>query len=220
MTSAVPVPTQDAARELDPAVMPRAEIYGLLTATVAPRPIAWVSTRDAAGESNLAPHSYFTVLSHQPSMLGFVSVGRKDTLRNVEATGEYVINVAGEDLIAALNTTAANAPPGESEFPWAGVTPEPAARVSAPRVAEAPVAFELRLVEVKPTGDSFLIIGEVIHVRIAERVLRNDRVAPDLLQPVGRMAGATYARTGDRFDLARPTFADLQARADAPTPAD
>jgi len=219
MPTTLPDQTRHATHELDPALMPRAEVYGLLTATVAPRPIAWVSTRDAAGVPNLAPHSYFTVLSHQPPMLGFVSVGRKDTLRNVEATGEYVINVAGEDLIAALNTTAANAPPGESEFPWAGVTPEPAARVSAPRVAEAPVAFELRLVEAKPTGDSFLIIGEVIHVRIVARVLRDGRVAPDLLRPVGRMAGATYARTGDRFDLARPTFADLLARADAPTPA-
>ncbi len=196
-------------REIDPAETPSRRVYGLLTSVVVPRPIAWISSQSPDGVPNVAPHSYFTVLSHQPPQLGFVSVGEKDTLRNVRETGEYVINVAGEDLAERLNRTAANFPPEESEFAWAGLTAEPASKVRAPRVGEAPASLEMRLTEIKPIGDCFLVIGEVVWVRIAEAVMRGDHVAPDLLRALGRHAGPTFSRTVDLFDLQRPTYAGL-----------
>lgn len=204
-------------RDIDPATLPRRELYGLLTAVVVPRPIAWVSTRGADGVLNVAPHSYFTVLSGAPPMIAFVSTGRKDTLRNVEATGEYVVNVADEDLVAAMNLTAADFPPDQDEFAWAGLTPEPSLAVAAPAVAEAPVSLETRLIEVKGYGDGFLVAGEVVRIRVAERVLRDGKVAPDLLRAVGRMSGSTYARTVDRFDLTRPSYAGLREEGRRPT---
>ncbi len=196
-------------REIDPAETPPRRVYGLLTSMVVPRPIAWVSSQSPDGVPNVAPHSYFTVLSHKPPQLGFVSVGEKDTLRNVRETGEYVINVAGENLAERLNRTSANFPPEESEFAWAGLTAETASKVGAPRVGEAPVSLEMRLTEIKPIGDCFLVIGEVVWVRIAEAVMRGDHVEPDLLRALGRHAGPTYSRTVDVFDLQRPTYAGL-----------
>jgi flavin reductase (DIM6/NTAB) family NADH-FMN oxidoreductase RutF len=190
------------------------EIAAIVKASVVPRPIAWVSTRGADGVLNLAPHSYFMVLNDAPPVLGFVSSGRKDTLRNIEATGDYVVNILGDDLVEAMNVTAANFPATEDEFAWAGLTPEPSQCVNAPRVAEAPVAFELRHRETRNYGTdakpSSLIVGDVLHIRIHQRVLDGvdgHHVLPAQLRAVARMGGpATYARTTDRFDLPRPTW--------------
>ena len=205
-------------RDISLAALPAQRVSGLLTAVVVPRPIAWVSSRAADGTPNLAPHSYFTVLGHHPPTLGFTSVGAKDTLRNVRATGDYVINIAGEDLAQHLNLTAADFPPDQSEFAWAGLTPAPSAVVAAPGVAEAPVSLEMRLVGVTPFGDPpcFLVAGEVVHVRIAEAVLGGDRVRPDLLRALGRLAGPTYCRSTDLFEMPRPTYAGLLAAGSRP----
>lgn len=187
---------------------------GVLKAVVVPRPIAWVSTVAPDGTLNLAPHSYFTVLSDRPPILGFVSSGRKDTLRNLEASGEYVINVAGDDLIESLNLTAANFPRDESEFAWAGLTSRPSATIATPGVAEAPVALEMRLLDIREYGDqpSYLIDGTVVHARIAGRVWRDDKVAPDLLRAFGRLGGNLYSRTTDRFERIRPTYEGLRSQ--------
>lgn len=198
----------DAFQSVVPAEVPGG-IYHFLTGVVAPRPISWVSSVGPDGVLNLAPHSYFVVLSHNPPMLGVVSVGLKHTVQNVAARGEYVINVAGEELAKEINLTAADFPPEEDEFAWAGLTPVPSAVVPTPSVGEAAVSFEMRLIEVKPTGDCFLIIGEVVHVRYADRIVRDGRVAPDLIRLIGRMAGSTYSRTTDRFDLRRPKYVEL-----------
>jgi len=184
-------------------------IYHFLTGVVAPRPIAWVSTVGLDGVLNVAPHSYFQVLAHKPPTLGVVSVGEKDTLRNVRQAGEYVINVASAELVEAVNLTAANFPPVEDEFAWAGLTPEPSITVATPAVREAAVSFEMRLAEIKPIGDCFLIIGEVRHVRYAADLVVDGRISPAQLRPFGRMAGSTYARTTDRFDVKRPTYQSL-----------
>lgn len=187
------------------------EIAAIVKASVVPRPIAWVSTRGVDGVLNLAPHSYFMVLNDAPPVLGFVSSGRKDTLRNIEATGDYVINILGHDLVEPMNVTAADFPAAEDEFAWAGLTPEPSESVVAPRVAEAPVAFELRHRETRDYGSeakpSSLIVGDVQRIRVHERVLDGHHVLPEQLRAVARMGGsATYARTTDRFDLARPSW--------------
>ena len=187
------------------------QIAGIVKASVVPRPIAWVSTRDRDGVGNIAPHSYFITLADAPPVLGFVSSGRKDTLRNIEATGDYVINILGDDLVAAMNVTSANFPANEDESRWAGLTMEASGSVGAPRIAEAPVAFELRHRETRDYGTdaspSYLVVGDVIRVRLHERALDGAHVRPDELRAVGRMGGpATYTRTTDRFDLARPSW--------------
>ena len=184
-------------------------VYHFLTGVVAPRPIAWVSTVGPDGVLNLAPHSYFQILAHNPPTLGVVSVGEKDTLRNIRAAGEYVINIARDDLIEQVNLTAANFPPDADEFAWAGLTPVPSHTVAVPAVREAPVSLEMRLTEIKPIGDCFLIIGEVQHVRYAAGIVVDGRVDPARLRLVGRMAGSTYARASDRFNLKRPTYQSL-----------
>ena len=200
--------------DIYPAELPLRALYRLLPSVVVPRPIAWVSSLSSDGVPNVAPHSYFVILSSDPPMLGFVSTGLKDTVRNIRATGEYVINIAGEELAEQLNLSSADFPPGESEFAWAGLTPEPSQMISAPAVGEAPVALELRLSEIKELGNapSYLVIGDLVHVRIAERVMRGDQVPPELLRAFGRLGGAGYARTTDRFELERPTYADLSER--------
>ena len=190
------------------------EIAALVKASVVPRPIAWVSSVGADGVLNLAPHSYFMVLADAPPVLGIVSSGRKDTLQNIEATGDYVINIFGDDLVEAMNVTSANFPAHEDEFAWADLTPEPSTHISTPRVAEAPVAVELRHRETRDYGTaeapSFLIVGDVLHIRIHARVLGGldgSRILPEELRAVARMGGAaTYARTTDRFELARPRW--------------
>lgn len=187
------------------------QIAGIVKASVVPRPIAWVSTRGADGVGNIAPHSYFITLADTPPVLGFVSSGRKDTLRNIEATGDYVINILGNDLVEAMNLTSANFPVDEDEFRWAGLTPEPSESVAAPRVAEAPIAFELRFRETRNYGTtdspSYLVVGDVVRVRIHERVLDGHHVLPEQLRAVARMGGpATYVRTTDRFDIGRPSW--------------
>ncbi len=187
------------------------QIAGIVKASVVPRPIAWVSTRGADGVGNIAPHSYFMTLADVPPVLGFVSSGRKDTLRNIEATGDYVINILGDDLTEAMNLTSADFPASEDEFLWAGLTPEPSESVAAPRVAEAPVAFELRHRETRDYGTadapSYLIVGDVVRIRVHGRVLDGHHVLPEQLRAVARMGGpATYVRTTDRFDIDRPSW--------------
>jgi flavin reductase (DIM6/NTAB) family NADH-FMN oxidoreductase RutF len=187
------------------------QIAGIVKASVVPRPIAWVSTRAADGTANLAPHSYFMVLADQPPVLGFVSSGVKDTLRNIRETGEFVVNILGDDLAGPMNVTAAAFPPEEDEFRWAGVTAEPGVLTGAPLVAEAPVAFECRFREERDFGGeghpSYLVAGEVLRVRVHDRVRDEHHVLPGPLAAVARMGGATtYSRTTDRFDLERPRW--------------
>ncbi len=193
----------------------------LLKSAVVPRPIAWVSTRSADGILNLAPHSYFMILADAPPVLGFVSSGIKDTLRNIRETGTFVINIPDQELADAMNLTSAAFPADEDEFRWAGVTPEPSDSVDVPRVAEAPVAFDLRFREERDFGSadhpSILVVGDVLRIRVHERVLGGEpdqqHVLPEALRAIARMGGpATYSRTTDRFDLDRPAWDDLRVR--------
>lgn len=163
---------------LDPAEMdPRAR-YKTLIGTVLPRPIAWVSTTDGNGNHNLAPFSYFTAVCGNPMTLLFCpgvlptrDDGKKDTLRNVQATGEFVINLTNEETAQAMNLSATDLAPGESEFEWAGVTPIPCETVKAPRVAEAPIAYECALDRIvtisEEPGGGHTVFGTVqrIHIR-------------------------------------------------------
>lgn len=204
-------------RSVDPAAWPGGP-YHLLNSVIVPRPIAWVSTRSAGGTMNVAPHSYAGVFSPNPPIVGFVSVGLKDTVRNAAATGDFVVNIADLALLERMNLTAADFPSDVSEFTWAGLTATPSDLVTSPRVGEAPVALEARVVEVREVAGTgnYLVLGEVVRAHIAERVIVDGRVSAALLQPVARLGGTEYATLGDIFGVPRPTWQGLRQSGASP----
>ncbi|HNZ91722.1 MAG TPA: flavin reductase family protein [Acidovorax sp.] len=149
-------------------------------AIVGPRPIGWISTQNAAGALNLAPYSFFNAFNYTPPIVGFASIGAKDTLRNIEATGEFVWNLATRALAEAMNQSCAAVPPEVSEFALAGLTPLPSQKVRPPRVAESPVTFECRSTQILQLqgidGEkvpTWLVLGEVVAVHIAKALLKD-----------------------------------------------
>ena len=149
-------------------------------AIVGPRPIGWISTQSATGALNLAPYSFFTAVNYVPPIVGFASIGAKDTLRNIEATGEFVWNLATHDLAEAMNQSCAAVPPEVSEFELAGLTPLASEKVRPPRVAESPVTFECRSTQIVQLqgidGEkvpTWLVLGEVVAVHIAKALLKD-----------------------------------------------
>jgi flavin reductase (DIM6/NTAB) family NADH-FMN oxidoreductase RutF len=195
-------------RDFDPGTLGR-KIYPLLTSVVVPRPIAWVSTRSAAGVDNLAPHSFFTVAGVNPGIVQFTSVGTKDSLRNVLATKEFVVCMCTEELIEKVNLTGTDYPPDVSEFESVGLTPEPSLKVTPFRVAESPVAIECTLVDTRVFGDCTVVFGEVVHLAVDEAVLRDDRPAIDLLRPVARLGANEWSTIGHVSARRRVPFSEL-----------
>lgn len=188
--------------------------YRLLTSTVLPRPIAWVSSRSADGVDNLAPHSFFTVASSRPPVVQFTSTGVKDTLRNVRATEEFVVNLAPEWLQREINETGTDFPPGVSEFAAVGIETEPSRTVAPPRVAGSPVALECRLHQLVEVGDSTLVLGEVLHVAVAEQAMssEDDLPLPERLAPMARLGRNQWATLGEIREVPRETYAQRQQR--------
>ena len=201
--------------EINPNDLPRQFVYKLLVGSILPRPIGWISTVNAEGRPNLAPFSFFNVVCSKPPTIVFCPLVRgtdgktKDTLNNVRATGEFVVNIVTEELLQAMNLSSIEAPPEFDEFAFAHVTPGPSERVRPPRVKESPVHFECRVrqivdVSLEPGGGS-LVIGEVVHIHVEERVLvGSDKINLAALKPVGRLAGGGYARITDIVEVERP----------------
>jgi flavin reductase (DIM6/NTAB) family NADH-FMN oxidoreductase RutF len=203
-----------ALRRYDPAEHPSADIYKLMIGAIVPRPIAFVSSLDAAGIGNLAPFSYFTACSSNPPVVCFCTTVRsgpqptKDSLRNIQATGEFVVNIVSEEFAQQMNACSAEVSPEIDEFDLSGLTRLPSELVKPPRVAESHVQMECRLRQVvavsdKP-GGGYLVLGEVLVFHVDEAVLDGDKIDPARLRAIGRMGGPTYVRTTDRFDLTRP----------------
>ncbi|MFF3504535.1 flavin reductase family protein [Streptomyces sp. NPDC003247] len=183
--------------------------YRLLTAVVVPRPIAWVSTLSADGRTaNLAPHSFFTVACTDPPIVQFTSVGRKDSLRNIEATGEFVVNLAPEPLLEQINASAVDFPAETDEFDAVGIEREPSVRVGPPRVAASPVALECRLHSTLGIGNSTLVLGQVVHAAVDEDVVVDGH--PDIrrLRPLARLGGDEWSTVGDLRERARIAYRD------------
>ncbi|MBK8984783.1 MAG: flavin reductase family protein [Chloroflexi bacterium] len=189
------------------------ERYKLVIGSIVPRPIAWVSTMDAAGNLNLAPFSYFTAVATDPMTLlfcpGWSSVRNKmkDTLDNIRQVPEFVINIPDETTKEAMNLTATEFPHGVNEFEWAGVTPTASQTIRVPRVAEAPIAFECTLQQIvvikEGPGGGAAVFGEVQAMYVRDEVMENGRILPAKLQPIGRLAGNTYAHINDLFEMRR-----------------
>ena len=198
-------------RDVDPTAL-GGDVYPLLTSVIVPRPIAWVTTRSEAGVDNLAPHSFFTVSSVQPPVVQFTSVGVKDSVRNAVATGEFVVSLCPEDLVEQVNLTATDYPPDVSEYDEVGLTREPSRLVAPSRVAESPVALECRVVGTKDFGGgSVVVFGEVVWIAIDERVLRDDRPAVDLLQPLARLGGIEWSTIGEVTERRRIPYPEVRA---------
>ena len=198
----------------DPQAVDPSNIYKLMVGAIVPRPIAFVSTLSADGVRNLAPFSFFTAISANPPVICFspmvrASDGRtKDTLNNIRATREFVVNIVSEEFAAKMNITSSEFPPEVDEFEQSGLTPVPSGLVKPPRVAESHFNMECRLhqivdVSCEPLGGS-IVLGEVLRFHVRDEIMDGFRIDPDKLHAIGRMAGATYVRTTDRFELIRP----------------
>ncbi|WP_066935002.1 flavin reductase family protein [Streptomyces sp. NBRC 110611] len=199
--------------DYDPAEMTRNEFYKLLTAVVVPRPIAWVSTTSADGTHNLAPHSFFSVASVTPPVVQFSSVGRKDTLRNIEATGQFVVSLAPEECFAQINDTGTEFPYGVSEFEAVGIDSEPSLRVKPLRVAASPVALECEVHTTVGIGDATVVFGRVVHAVVSQDVLVDGH--PDIaqLKPLSRLGKEEWATVGGIREISRIRYADWRGPA-------
>lgn len=190
------------------------DAYAWMIGTILPRPIAWVSSISAEGKTNLAPFSFFQGVTSNPPTLMFVPVNtrdgtKKDTVRNIEATREFVVNLVPYALAEPMNNSSALLPYGESEFEVFDVASVPATKVRPPRVARAPVSFECELHSIVHIGEGPLaanvIFGRILVAHVADEVLGTDG-KPDAgkLDLIGRLGGESYARTTERFSLKRP----------------
>ncbi|MGB8761093.1 MAG: flavin reductase family protein [Candidatus Sulfotelmatobacter sp.] len=205
---------------VSPSDLLHSELYGILLNSVAPRPIAWVSTISASGNLNLAPFSFFNAVCVDPPLLAFAPGLRrpkqagavhgeaKDTLRNVRETKEFVVNLVTYEAAEKMNLTSGEYDATVDEFELAKLTPQPSNIVRPPRVAESPVSFECRLHQIldfssRPTSSS-LVIGQVVSIHINDAHLSDGKLDRNSLDLIGRMGGLQYARTTQRFEMVRP----------------
>ena len=183
-------------------------------AIVAPRPIGWITTMDAEGCVNLAPYSFFNAFNSNPPIVGFASEGRKDSLRNVEANGEFVCNLATRPLAEVMNRSSAPLPQGQSEMEFAGIEAAASRMVRPPRVAHTPAALECRLLQIVPLKNldgvevnTFLVLGQVVGVHIDRAYIKDGIFDTKAARPIGRCGyRGDYAEIGEMFEMIRPTL--------------
>jgi flavin reductase (DIM6/NTAB) family NADH-FMN oxidoreductase RutF len=196
---------------------PRLKNHGLshdpLKALVAPRPIGWISSMGADGSINLAPYSFFNMVGERPPLVMFSSDGRKDSLRNVEETGEFVCNIVTVDFLHAMNASSANYARGINEFEKAGLGMELSRHVKPPRVGGIAAALECKATDIRPlkgvdgeTGPYTMVLGEVVGVYLDDRFLKGGRVDAANLTLLARLGYMDYASVERIFELARPTL--------------
>lgn len=199
---------------IDPGQVPSTSMYKLLIGAVVPRPIAFVSTVDSNGVVNLAPFSFFNGVSSNPPAVMIAITRRndgskKDTLLNIEANGQFVVNTVSEWMAEPMNHCSGDFPYGVSELEKAGLTAIPSERVRPPRVSQSPIQFECELYGTMEVGDgsmgsSTIVVGRILLAHVHSSVYRDGRIDLDALKPLARLAGAAYGRTSGVFDLPRP----------------
>jgi flavin reductase (DIM6/NTAB) family NADH-FMN oxidoreductase RutF len=216
----VTVPARESAAlpksELDPSQMADLDVYKILAGCIVPRPIGFMTTIARDGVVNAAPFSFFNMISHIPPLVGFSvarkPTGPKDTLTNVVDSGEFVVNIVNEEIVAAADVCSGLFAPEVDELALSGLTAVASSVVRAPRIAESPVNFECRLLQTVlfPGSPSTFIIGQVLRMHVRQNVLlAGHRIDHSALAAVGRMAGNSYCRTSDTFSLDHDTFTVL-----------
>jgi flavin reductase (DIM6/NTAB) family NADH-FMN oxidoreductase RutF len=195
--------------EIDASTLDRIAAYKLMTGAIVPRPVAWVTTRSVNGVVNAAPYSAYTLISPDPPLVVFHSSrrnGDKDSARNIRATGEFVVNVADEDLLLQMHNSSAVLPPEVSEPAEFGIELSASVMVAPPRIRASPVCFECKLVQMSDVGNEphTVIMGQIVHFYVADRVYQNGRIDQAKLRPVARIGGPTYARLGELIHLPAP----------------
>ncbi len=184
--------------------------YKLATGLIVPRPIGWIGTVSADGVDNVAPYSFFNVMSGDPVHVIFSPGGsaRRDTLDNVREVPEFTVNIVTAETVEAMNATAASLPADEDEFEHAGITKLPSTEIGPCRVAEATATMECRVIDIIHIGregaGNHLVIGEAVMIHAADRVLDGTRVLQEELRAIGRHAGSWYSNATDLFSLDRP----------------
>lgn len=184
--------------------------YKLATGLIVPRPIGWIGTLDADGVPNVAPYSFFNVVSGLPPTFVFAPGrgGRKDTLANVREVGEFTINVVSEEVVEAMNASAASFPADVDEFEACGLTAVPSTSIRPPMVGECKANIECVVTQIvdigHPDHGNALVIGEAVEIHVLESLLDGTRVDQAALRAVGRHVGNTYSRATDLFDITRP----------------
>lgn len=205
---------------VSPSDLSHSELYGLILSSVAPRPIAWVSTLSASGQPNLAPFSFFNCVCVEPPLLAFAPGLRspkqagssrgedKDTLRNIRETKEFVVSVVTYDLAEAMNKTSGEYDASVNEFELAQIAPAPSQVVKIPRVAASPVSFECKLYQIldfSPSPESgSLVIGQIVSIHVDDANMKQGKLDRNSLDLIGRMGGIQYTRTTQRFEMVRP----------------
>lgn len=193
------------------------ELYQILLGSVVPRPIAWVSSQNEAGVLNLAPFSFFNAFSADPPIIG-IGIGmkrrtepdgstkfvHKDTLSNILATKEFVVNVVSRSLAEKMNQSSGEYPESVSEFDKVGLTAAPSQMIKPPRVVESKISMECRLYQHIDLGKSGLVLGQIVCFHVADEVWKEGSVDIEALQPIGRLSGTAYCEVNTIFDLARP----------------
>lgn len=193
--------------EIKPQEISKKERYKLLSGSILPRPIAFVSTLSKAGVPNLAPFSFFTGITSDPPTICFApnrnsDGSKKDTLINIEETGQFAVHVVSEEIMEAMNKSAADFPPEVDEFKDVGLTEAPAVAIDVPRIKEAKICMECKLLQVVSVADDgFLVIGEVVHFYFADGIWNDGYIDADNLKLVGRWAGYDYLRNGEKFRI-------------------
>jgi flavin reductase (DIM6/NTAB) family NADH-FMN oxidoreductase RutF len=184
----------------------------LLTNLVVPRPIAWVTSLSPGGVVNLAPFSFFNAVGSDPLYL-VISVGRhnngelKDTAKNIQASGEFVVNMVTEELFDAMNISAAEFPPDQSELEAAGLQTAPSVQIKTPRIAQATVSLECILFNTQSLGENTMYIGQVVMFHVADHLM-GPGLRVNNFAPIGRLGSpSVYCRTTDRFDVSRVSYA-------------
>lgn len=198
--------------QFDPHIVAPQSIYKLLIGCVVPRPIAWVSSLSEDAIPNLAPFSFFMAVCNNPPTLAFSSGRRagnkKDTVRNIEYTQDFVVNLVDDALAEQMNLTSGEYPSEVDEFGLTGLTAAPGIKVKAPRVLEAPISMECRVVQILPVGHGphSLVLGEIVYFHIRDDLYNPNtgRIDMQKLHPVGRLAGNLYTHVHDIFEMKRP----------------
>jgi len=198
-------------KTINPADLERSQVYKLITGSIIPRPIAWVSTVSEAGVPNLAPYSYFSAIGANPPLVLFcpgtrsVDGLRKDTYYNVKATGEFVVNFVNGATAAAMNITATEVAADVDEFQRAGLTPIASETINVPRVAESPIQFECKVYQIVDAGEGSVVIGEILRMHFADDIFQEGNyIDVEAYDPIARLAGPNYAHLGKFFSLQRP----------------